>query len=39
VRAGVATLTTVNWDATDHASFDTALKVANKMKDAGKTLA
>ena len=39
VREGIAALTTVSWDATDFASFSSALKIAHKMKDAGKPLA
>lgn len=39
VREGIATLTTVSWDATDKPSFDTARKIAEKMKDAGNPLA
>lgn len=39
VREGIATLTTVGWDATHFASFSAALKIAHEMKDAGKPLA
>ena len=39
VREGIAALTTVSWDATDFASFSSALKIAHEMKDAGKPLA
>ena len=39
VRAGIATLTPVSWDATCFASFYTAQEIADKMKDAGNSLA
>ena len=39
VREGIATLTTVSWDATHFPTFHTALKIAKEMKDAGNVLA
>ena len=39
VRSGIATLTTVSWDATHFQTFHTALKIAKEMKDAGNLLA